>query len=245
MPDPRSEALVVEQVQFRAGPYLLEGRLAYPETRPPSAAAVLAGPHPLLGGDLDNNVVRALADGLAERGLATLRFNYRGAGRSQGPAIDVAAHLARFWETSHVPDERELHADLDGAITFLRGLVGEGLPLILVGYSFGCALLPLARGNATEGVPSGATSLVLIAPTVGRHDYSAYAEVSRPLLVIASEDDFASDALELQRWFDGLAGPRRLIQGRLDNHFFRGHEAWLVDTVLAFLEGEGGKSPCS
>jgi alpha/beta superfamily hydrolase len=145
----------------------------------------------------------------------------------------VAAHLARFWETSHVPDELELHADLDGAVSFLRGLVGEGLPLALAGYSFGCALLPLAR-RLDE-----AASLVLIAPTIGRHDYGAYAGVRQPLLVIASEDDFASDARELGRWFDGLAGPRRLIQGPLDNHFFRGHEAWLVDTVLGFLEGEG------
>jgi hypothetical protein len=42
---------------------------------------VLAGPHPLLGGTLHNNVVRGLGDGPARGGLATLRFNYRGVGQ--------------------------------------------------------------------------------------------------------------------------------------------------------------------
>lgn len=86
----------------------------------PVAAGVVAHPHPLYGGDQWNPVVVAVAAGLRDAGVATMRFGFRGAGGSEGthgggPAerLDVAAvadHLAtRF----------------------------DGLPLVLAGYSFG------------------------------------------------------------------------------------------------------------
>jgi len=224
-----SEATVAEAVRFQAGPYRLEGEFLYPESASPWGAVVVANPHPLLGGDMHNNVVRGLTDGLVGRGLAALRFNYRGVGRSQGPAVDVAAHLARFWETSHVPEELDLHADVDAARAFLRGALPLGLPVAAAGYSFGCALLPHLR--ALEDLDA----LVLIAPTVAKHNYDPYRTMDRPLLVIAPEDDFATDAGVLRRWYDSLIAPREVVHTRLDSHFFRGHEEWLVETVGAFL----------
>jgi alpha/beta superfamily hydrolase len=77
MPVLRSPDVVVETVRFTAGAHRLEGELVYPEEQRPARAVVLAGPHPLLGGNMHNNVVRALGDGLARLGAATLRFNYR------------------------------------------------------------------------------------------------------------------------------------------------------------------------
>ena len=52
---------------------------------------------------------------------------------------------------------------------------------------------------------------------------------------MASEDDFAADAGRLRDWFGRLPAPKRLLQPRLDNHFFRGHEDWLAETTFAFL----------
>jgi hypothetical protein len=227
------EALVREAVSFQAGQYRLEGELAYPEAAAPAGAVVLAGPHPLLGGSMDNNVVRALAEGLARRGRATLRFNYRGVGGSEGPAVDPTERVARFWETSHVPDELNHQADLAGAVAFLRCVVGPEMPLALIGYSFGCSLLPAALPAA--GV---AAALVLVAPTVGTHDYCAYDGVANPKLVIAPEGDFAADAAALSRWFGGLPAPKEIVRPRLDGHFFRGHEHWLLATVGTFLNSE-------
>jgi alpha/beta superfamily hydrolase len=224
-----SDAPVAEAVRFPSGPNRLEGELLYPESMLPSGAVVVANPHSLLGGDLANNVVRGLTDGLAARGLAALRFNYRGVGRSEGRPPDVADHLARFWETSHVPDELGLALDLEAALDFLRGTLPAGLPVAAVGYSFGCTLLPQLRGVEELA------ALVLVAPTVGKHDYEPFRTVTRPMLVIAPEDDFATDAAELRRWFDGLAAPRRLVTTRLDDHFFRGYEQWLAETVFEFL----------
>src|SRR5579875_3503907 len=135
---PDANSIVVEGVQFPAGPYLLEGELAYSEdAESPCGGAVLACSHPLLGGTMHNNVISGLGDGLAEHGWATLRFNYRGVGRSQGPAVDVARRLAEFWETSHVAGEMDLRRDVQGAARFLRPIVGPIKPLVLIGYSFG------------------------------------------------------------------------------------------------------------
>jgi alpha/beta superfamily hydrolase len=228
LPGPE-QAAVAEDVQFPSGPHLLHGVLAYPETGRASGAVVLAGPHPLLGGDLNNNVVRGLGDGLAERGLLTLRFDYRGVGRSQGPRADVARHLAEFWQTSHAPGEMDFWQDVQAAVDFVRR-VGTGLPLALAGYSFGCALLPRVR------VPGAPTALALVAPTVAKHDYGPFNSVRSPLLVVTSEEDFAADAERLDRWFAALPMPRRLVRERRDNHFFRGHEGWLAETVFRFLD---------
>lgn len=214
------EDLVVEAVRVPAGDVRLEGELAYPEGEP-VGAAVLAGPHPLLGGTMHNNVVRGLGDGLAQCGLATLRFNYRGAGG------DPAA----FWQTAHTPDEPHYLLDLQAACDFLRAAAGPHLPRALVGYSFGCSLLTGALPPGDEEVP-----LVLVAPTVGTHDYGGFAAARGPKLVIAPEGDFAADARALERWFAGLPGPKELVRPRLDSHFFRGHEDWLLATVGPFLD---------
>src|SRR5262249_26858019 len=166
-------------------------------------------------------------------GLATLRFNYRGVGRSQGPPVDIARHMAEFWKTSHVPGEMDLWQDLQGAIDFLSDVVGPAQPLSLIGYSFGCALLPFVR------LPRPPAALVLIAPPLGKHAHREYASAQSPLLVIVSENDFTLDLALLRPWFDQLPPAKRLVQAPLDNHFFRGHEPWLVETVSAFLKEQG------
>jgi alpha/beta superfamily hydrolase len=232
MPTPcPADELIVEAVRFRAWPYRLEGELAYLESQPAQGAVVIAGPHPLLGGDLRNNVVRGLGDGLAQRGRVTLRFNYRGVGQSEGPASDLAERFAEFWAAAHTSGEDEYADDLAAAIAFLRSVVGEEQPLALIGYSFGCSLLARAA-------PADAP-LALVAPTVGTHDLDALVPLPNSKLVIAPHDDFAADDDRLSRWFERLAGPKRLERPRLDGHFFRGHDAWLVDSVDRFLADQG------
>jgi alpha/beta superfamily hydrolase len=227
-----ADALTVEAIGFRSGPYRLEGELVYAEGQP-VGVALLAGPHPLLGGSMRNNVVRGLAEGLARRGVATVRFNYRGVGNSEGQSADVAGHLAEFWATSHVADEPAYRDDLAAAAAFLREALGEWLPSALIGYSFGCSLLSQAATGA-------AAPVVLVAPTIGTHEYADFADLPNPILVVVSENDFAAGAGQARQWFDSLAAPKKLIQGSFDNHFFRGHEEWLAGAVFDFLRGQWG-----
>lgn len=236
--------IILEEVSFASGSWRLHGEFAYPEASPVIGATVLAGPHPLLGGTLHNNVIRGVGDNLARRGIATLRFDYRGAGRSDGPRIDVARHLAEFWATSHVAEELDLAEDVEAAMTYLAdascvghdavadaACVGEnGAPRMLIGYSFGCVLLAHLP-HVDPSVP-----LVLIAPTIGKHAYDAFLTMPNPILVIASQDDFATDRDRLHAWYTALPGPRQLIHNRFDNHFFRGHEDMLAEAAFDFFQ---------
>jgi alpha/beta superfamily hydrolase len=227
MPPAPAEPEVIEIIEFPSGDLALEGRIAYPETDVARGAVVIAGPHPLLGGDLENNVVAALTVGLARRGFVALAFNYRGVGKSDGPPPDVTAHLADFWATSHVGAEPGYRDDLLAATAHLRTLAGDDARFGLVGYSFGCSLLPAAAG---PGEP-----VVLVAPTIGTHEYDGFSDHAGPKLMIAPDGDFAADATGLRTWFKLLPEPKRLLRGRWDDHFFRGHEMWLADTVADFL----------
>jgi uncharacterized protein len=234
MPLPvRDEETVLELIRIPANELLLEGHLGYPEAGLPKAAVVIAGPHPLLGGDLRNNVVTTLTTALARRGAMTLAFNYRGVGDSNGQAPDVASHLAEFWATSHVPDEPGYGDDLRAAVAYVRDVAADTTPIGLVGYSFGCSLLPGAATSPDQ-------PLVLIAPTIGTHQYESFADLTNPLLVVAPDGDFAANADGLTRWFESLIGPKHLLRGQWDDHFFRGHEMWLAVTVGDFLSAHLG-----
>ena len=61
----------------------LEGRYQ-PAPRPRAPLALILHPHPQGGGTMNNRIVQALYQTFVRRGFATLRFNFRGVGRSQG-----------------------------------------------------------------------------------------------------------------------------------------------------------------
>ena len=93
-----------------------------PETAP-RGIALIAHPHPLFGGTLDNKVVQTLARALLERGYLALRPNFRGVGASEG-----------------VYDEgRGEVDDLAAVLAWARREFGD-LPLALAGFSFGAAM---------------------------------------------------------------------------------------------------------
>jgi alpha/beta superfamily hydrolase len=90
----------------------------------PRAVAVIAHPHPLFGGTMDNKVITTLARAFGEGGCATYRFNFRGVGGSQG------GHDEGRGETD----------DMVRVIEHARGEAGASLPLMLAGFSFGGAV---------------------------------------------------------------------------------------------------------
>jgi uncharacterized protein len=110
------------------------------------AVAVVAHPHPLYGGTMDNKVVTTVARAFAERGAATFRFNFRGVGATQG------THDEGRGETE----------DCLAVIAHARATVGEGLPLWLAGFSFGGAVAVRASERAEF------QHLVLVAPAFRR-----------------------------------------------------------------------------
>ena len=119
------------------------GRIEVAASRPSSAqgVAVVAHPHPLYGGTMDNKVITTLAKVFVERGLATYRFNFRGVGATEG------AHDEGRGETE----------DMLRVIEHARRESG-GMPVYLAGFSFGGAIAVRASGSADFA------QLVLVAP---------------------------------------------------------------------------------
>jgi uncharacterized protein len=171
--------------------------------------ALIAHPHPLHGGTLDNKVVQTLAKAFVGLGFVAIRFNFRGVGKSQGVFGEGAGEIDDFMTIAAYARER--FGDTD---------------LALAGFSFGgyvaahCAatLLPL--------------KLVLVAPAVNR--FSVPAVPSGTLVVHGEQDDVVPLADVLQ-W----ARPQRLpvVVFPETGHFFHGMLIPLQDLVSRYCKG--------
>ena len=134
-----------ERVRFSVGQLLLEGRWLAPATAS-GPAAVICHPHPSFGGDMDNNVVMAVAGALAAAGFGTLRFNFRGVGASQGSYDNMKGEVL----------------DVKAAVALVRSRPEvSAAKLALVGYSFG-GLMALYAAAETPDL----AGLALLSPMV-------------------------------------------------------------------------------
>lgn len=217
--NPEPLDILEETVSIPDGGESLTGILAYPFGGYPSRSALVVGPHPLMGGRLENNVVRHVGRGLAECGMLSLRFEFGGAGVS----TEV---MEAFWSTGQAPDD-PLRADDAMAAWNWLAKQREG-PVLLVGYSFGASLLADLVGDRTCGV-------VLIGPTLAQHDYDRLASESVPKLVITADNDFATPLDVTREWFEAAAPPKKLVVVPDAEHFYRGQEARLVEEIMQWL----------
>jgi len=222
--------IIQENVLFPSQQFLLEGVLSYAEDSEGNAGAVIAPPHPYLGGDMENNVVACVAKNLAHRGLVTLRFNYRGVGKSQGRAESQQEAFEYFWQTNKVKDEEDFIEDVIGAIVFLQGLRKRKIiPIHLIGYSFG------AYVAAHACMRRSAKSLSLISPPVARMDFSPLEQSPLPKLIVCSNDDFACSIDEIRKAYEQFHSPKKLEIIPSEGHFFIGKEDRVAEIVWEFL----------
>jgi hypothetical protein len=181
----------------------------------PPLAAVVCHPHPLFGGTMHNNVVYQAAKSLDEMGLGVLRFNFRGAGVSEG---------------KHDRGQGE-QGDVRAALDYLAKEF-PGTPLLLAGFSFGC-WVGLRVGCEDQRV----TELIGMGTPVNGSDFSYLSECNKPkLFVQGSKDQFGSiDKLEgLVALLPG-AKQVRAVQG--GDHFFVGKLDQLGLAIADWLTG--------
>ncbi len=214
-----------ERIAIDEGGRCLEGLLAYDDQ--PRWSALIAGPHPFLGGDLDNNVVRRLLAGLATDGALALTFNYAGVGASEGGPRDWPAVMSQFWEEGRFEGEADWVEDTQSALSTLRSLSKRRLAI--VGYSFGCWTVANCMATAS------ASAAVLISPNPKRHDFSGLRASNTPLLVLCSDNEFACSKAEVVHWFETLRDPKTLVVLPASEHFFRGQEEDVLAIVKTFL----------
>jgi len=200
-----------ESVAFASDGLALEGVLHIPALSP-SPAVVICHPHPLYGGDMHNNVVVALARAITERGIAVLRFNFRGAGGSEGSFGGGAGE----------------RADARAALTFLRQRPEvDPERMGIAGYSFGAAVALLAADADLKAVVAVST------PTIARD--LAEIRLTCPVLLVVGENDEVAPPTRLAG-LDAYIGPRAemiMIPGA--DHFWSGDEAELATMVADFF----------
>ncbi len=227
-----STDVLVERITFPGSGHTLDGCLAYQANSNPRWRCLIAGPHPLLGGNLDNNLTRVLANGFADAGAVAMTFDYGGVGESGGGPSDWPTAISGFWRDGSIPEEDGWREDAVGALAWLAK-ESPALPLVMVGYSFGCWV---AACTAAENDPIG---LVLISPNPARHDFSALSKTTVPLLVLSSDQELDVDADELQRFGDAIREPKFRKTIPAGEHFFRGRETLVLSETLEFLRRHG------
>ena len=198
-----------EPLTFPSGDLTLEGLLHQPAAVPHPAAAV-CHPHPLFGGDMHNSVVTAVCQALVGAGIAALRFNFRGVGRSQGRFGDGIGE----------------RADAMAALAYLRQREGVDTARVgIVGYSFGAAVALVAADDQVA-------ALAAIAPPA--HAMPRLSIRCPTLLITGDRDDVAPPAhvAALAR----TLGPHcraEIVPGA--DHFWWGRDEELAETVARFL----------
>lgn len=190
------------------------GRLEALWEEPSGARTDLAGlvchPHPLYGGTLHNKVVHHISLALQERGLPVLRFNFRGAGKSEGKhdrgrgeGDDVRAALD--WIASERPKAG----------------------IVLAGFSFG-AWVGLRVGCQDERVHT----LIGVGLPVDSSELDYLAGCAKPKLLVQGSRDQYGSKQNLERALNGAAGPKELLWIEDADHFFVGHLVELRRTIV-------------
>jgi alpha/beta superfamily hydrolase len=157
--------------------------------------ALIAHPHPLYGGTLDNKVVQTLAKAFVAMGYCALRLNFRGVGASDG-----------VFDEGHGEVE-----DFLALADYGRRTYGEG-ELAIGGFSFGGFV---AASAAQQLAPK---HLVLAAPAVGRFPVGS---VPGNTLVVHGEEDDVVPLKEVFDWARPQSLPVTVFPGA--GHFFHGN----------------------
>jgi len=166
--------------------------------------ALVAHPHPLHGGTLDNKVAQTLARTFFALGYASVRFNFRGVGHSAGTFDDGAG------ETD----------DALAALAWAQSRLGAGLPVALAGFSFGSWVqTKVAKVVACE-------RLVLVGPAVGRFEPGP---VPADTIVVHGEEDDVVPLADVLAWARPQELPVTVFPGC--GHFFHGRLPQLARVI--------------
>ena len=193
----------------------VDGVVALPSPgEAPHPGVVVCHPHPLFGGDMNSTVVVAVCAALAERGIASLRFNFRKGADTES----LNAMSAR---------------DVEMALRLLDGWeLVNSVRLGVAGYSFGAA----AIARASAGLESART-MAFVAPPVTAVRGSTLGDDERPLYFLVGGQDRLVDPEELSDAVSGMRIPATFETLDGADHMLGGREHEVGERVANFLAG--------
>ena len=195
----------MEQYRFTAeGPAGKIEAHAYDPGQNRRGIALIAHPHPLFGGTMDNKVVQTLAKSFLELGYLSVRFNFRGVGESSG------IH----------DDGRGETEDAAALVEFLKKKMGD-LPLALAGFSFG----GFVQARLAQNIDP--EKIALVAPAVKKFDVPS---VKGKILLIHGEEDEVIPLADLFEWARPQGHPVVVLPGT--GHFFHGRLTQIKKIVI-------------
>ncbi|HJO80776.1 MAG TPA: alpha/beta hydrolase [SAR202 cluster bacterium] len=205
-------------ISFRSKRLTLDGVISTPgQSDGEPGALVVCHSHPTLGGDMTDAVVMAICEAADSVGMATLRFNFRGVGDSEGQFTN---------------GDEEGH-DVKAAVDTIRRWPGiDGRRVAIAGYSLGAAIILDNLKRLKQ-----ARAIVVVAPTVESLKNPKFAGDERPRLVVAGQNDKVAPSLAIQRELDSASQPLRFAEMLDADHSMRGHESMVGDLVAEFVAG--------
>jgi alpha/beta superfamily hydrolase len=186
----------LRQVDLYTDAGTLEG--LYRELENPSGVAVICHPHPVYGGTLHNKVVFRAARGLERANFATLRFNFRGAGRSEG---------------THDSGEGE-QRDFEAALDWIKAR-HPGVRTIAGGFSFGSWIASRVACTRPD-----VEAIFLIGAPINKYDLSYLKYCDKPLFFLHGTDDEHGDAEKLSTLAQSCHDAELVLVTGAD-HFFK------------------------
>jgi hypothetical protein len=187
----------------------------------PTHAALVCHPHPVYGGTLHNKVVFHATKALNSFGFPVLRFNFRGAGLSEG-------------------EHDNGRGELDDVRTAIDWLDREfHLPIVFAGFSFGAAV-GLRAACEDDRVEAAIGLGVPVQPVEDRtYDLSRLKSCAKPKLFVSGSRDQFGPREKLEAFVSSLPEPKKLVIIESADHFFEGRlremreaiEAWIADVV--------------
>ena len=191
----------------------LEALLDLPAvTATPESVAVICHPHPQYGGTMTNKVVYSIARAFNEAGAPSVRFNYRGVGKSAGSY-----------------DEGNGETDDALAVIDWAAQRWPGARLYLGGFSFGGAVA--IRAAAARDV----ARLVTVAPAIRRVKVDERSLPQCPWLIVQGDQDELVDPKDIQQWVQSLPESPQLAMLDGVEHFFHGRLNELRQVVVRWL----------
>ncbi|HEX6707947.1 MAG TPA: alpha/beta fold hydrolase [Albitalea sp.] len=176
----------------------------------PVGVAIVCHPHPVHGGTMDNKVVITLARAFLQIGFRTVRFNFRGAGESEGA-----------WD--------EGRGEVDDALAVIAAHRGPGEPFMLAGFSFGGYVAATAASRLPEaGRPQ---RMVLVGPSTQKQQVPP---VPADTVVVHGESDEVVPLAATLDWARPQVLPVLVLPGV--GHFFHGQLTLLKNVVVQQLQ---------